>query len=150
MSSTPQDQSGTCRRGRSSFFSAALVYTTSTTGGRATFFSKGGVAGRRVCVGAGGCTARTRENEGEDDDGVCVSVCVRACIDCLRCGIIAIRGCKQAGGSVSVMLSARATLHVVTTPTHQPAACAADVLRRSAAAPLAWQIAIFFFFVLWV
>lgn len=39
MSSTPQDQSGTCSRSRSSFFGSALVDTASTASGRATFFS---------------------------------------------------------------------------------------------------------------
>lgn len=67
MSSTPQDQSGTCSRSRSSFFSAALVDTSSTTGGRATFFSS---EGKEI--------VKTRENEGEPAATmmVCASLCV--------------------------------------------------------------------------
>lgn len=76
MSGTPQDQSGTCSRSRSSFFGTAFVDTASTTGGRATFFSEGG---RRR---ARGCAARTREKEGEDDDGDDDGVCL-----CLRASV---------------------------------------------------------------
>lgn len=61
--------------------------------------------------------ARTREIEGEPAATMTV-VCVPACIDCFRCGIIAIRGCKQAGESVSVILSAQMTLRAVTAPAH--------------------------------
>lgn len=70
MSSTPQDQSGTCSRSRSSFFSTALDDTNSTTGGRASFFSSEGKE-----------MVRTRENEGEPDATMTtMMVCVPACV----------------------------------------------------------------------
>lgn len=168
MNSTPRDQSGTCSHSRSSFFGSTFVNTTSllpplslttTTAGTAPFFSHMHRYGKRLAE-------RRRSKDTRDWRWFCetagerLAACgwrggwdVWACIDCFHCGIIAIRGCKQASGSVSLLSPMAAMMqHCTFSPPKvlihcscRWTVCGLDVLKCSAAALCGWQIMDFFF-----
>lgn len=125
MNSTPQDQSGTRSHSRSSFFSSTLVNTTSSLPPTnhitpqpiwhlcATYVERGWLKKE---------WARKHETESVlVRKRLGAGVDVLECIDCFHCGIIAIKSCKQASGSVSLPSpsrmhgSADASLHISST-----------------------------------
>lgn len=119
MEGTPEDQSGTRNHGRSSFSSWTLVNatpsqytshqlchpTTYTTPCLAHVYEDRKAVGNMRSKESLGMGGQRGSWEGAD---------IWGCIDCLHCGVIAIKGCKWASGSVSVLSPSRRRTHTHT------------------------------------